>query len=306
MDVAWWAWAGLGTVVVVLLAIVLVWFALREGEIELRHAVVASIGWTALGLIFAIVIWVWRGPRFGGEYLTGFLLEKSLSVDNLFVFALIFRYFGIPPVDQRKVMFWGIVGAIVMRGLFIAAGAALLAAFNWMIYVFGAFLILTGVRMGLAGDPDPDPSRNRMLVAMSRVIPLTHEREGRALVVRRDGRRMATPLVGALIMVALFDAVFALDSIPAIFGVTREVFLVASANAFSLLGLTALYFTLVRMIERFRHLTTGVAIVLVIVGIKMMTGELVHTPEAAWLVLIVAVLGASVAVSVRGERVAAR
>ena len=306
MDVAWWAWAGLGTVVVVLLAIDLIWFALREGEIELRHAVVASIGWTALGLIFAIVIWVWQGPRFGGEYLTGFFLEKSLSVDNLFVFALIFRYFGIPAVDQRKVMFWGIVGAIVMRGAFIAAGAALLAAFSWMIYVFGAFLILTGVRMSRAGDPDPDPSRNRLLVAMSRVIPLTQEREGRALVVRRDGRRMATPLVGALVMVALFDAVFALDSIPAIFGVTREVFLVASANAFSLLGLSALYFTLVRMIERFRHLTTGVAIVLVIVGIKMVTGELVHTPEAAWLVLIVAVLGASVAVSLRGERIAAR
>jgi tellurite resistance protein TerC len=306
MEVAWWAWAGLGTVVVVLLAIDLVWFALREGEIELRQAVVASIGWTALGLIFAVVIWVWQGPRFGGEYLTGFFLEKSLSVDNLFVFALIFRYFGIPPVDQRKVMFWGIVGAIVMRGLFIAAGAALLAAFHWMIYVFGAFLILTGVRMGLAGEPDPDPSRNRLLMAMSRVIPLTQELEGRALVVRRDGRRMATPLVGALVMVALFDAVFALDSIPAIFGVTREVFLVASANAFSLLGLAALYFTLVRMIERFRHLTTGVAIVLVIVGIKMVTGELVHTPEAAWLVLILAVLGASVAVSLRGERAAAR
>jgi TerC family integral membrane protein len=274
----------------------------REDELELRQAVLASILWSALGLAFAVLVWIWQGPRFGGEYLTGFFLEKSLSVDNLFVFALIFRYFGIPPPDQRQVMFWGIVGAIVMRGLFIAAGAALLAAFHWMIYVFGAFLIVTGIRMGLRSDAEPDPGRNRALAAMSRVIPLTEEREGRALVIRREGRRVATPLFGALLMIAVFDAIFALDSIPAIFGVTREVFLVAAANAFSLLGLPALYFTLVRMMERFRHLTSGVAVVLVIVGLKMVTGELVDTPEAAWLVVVVAVLGSSVALSLRAER----
>ncbi|HKP90268.1 MAG TPA: TerC/Alx family metal homeostasis membrane protein [Thermoleophilaceae bacterium] len=302
MDVAWWAWAGLGALIVVLLAIDLVGFALREGEIPLRHAAIASIGWTVLGLVFGMVIWAWQGPRFGGEYLTGFVLEKSLSVDNLFVFALIFRYFAIPPLDQRKVMFWGIVGAIVMRGVFIVLGAALLSAFSWMIYVFGGFLILTGIRMGMQGDAEPDPENNRLLKTMSRVIPLTNEREGRALVIRREGRRVATPLFGALVMVAVFDAVFALDSIPAIFGVTREVFLVASANAFSLLGLSALYFTLVRMMERFRHLTAGVAVVLVIVGIKMVTGELIHTPEAAWLVAILIVLGTSVVLSMRSER----
>jgi tellurite resistance protein TerC len=272
------AWALLGAAIVVLLAIDLVFFALRDEPIRLRSAAIASVLWTFLGLGFAVLVLVFAGGRYAGEYLTGFLLEKSLSVDNLFVFALIFSYFGIPAARQRRVMFWGIVGAIVLRGTFIAAGAAVLDAFHWMIFVFAAFLIVIGVRMALHDQDEADVSRNRLVQLLE---------------------RRTSPATAALVMVAIFDAVFALDSIPAIFGVTREVFLVAAANAFSLLGLAALYFTLAGMLERFRHLGTGIAIVLVLVGAKMIAGEFVHIPEALSLGAIVAVLGASIGVSLR-------
>jgi tellurite resistance protein TerC len=299
VDVSVLAWGLLGATIVILLAIDLFFFALKDEPIALRNAVIASIGWTALGLLFALVVLVFADGRYAGEYLTGFMLEKSLSVDNLFVFALIFSYFGIPAAYQRRAMFWGIVGAIVLRGAFIAAGAAVLDAFHWMIFVFAAFLIVVGIRMALHKESETDLSKNRILLAIEKVIPMVHEHHGHALFVRKDGRRFATPMFGALVMVAFFDAVFALDSIPAIFGVTREVFLVAAANAFSLLGLAALYFTLAGMLERFRHLGLGIAIVLVLVGVKMIAGEFVHIPEALSLGLIVAVLGATVVVSLR-------
>jgi tellurite resistance protein TerC len=303
VDVSVLAWVALLAGVVVLLAIDLFWFALKDEEVSLRSAAIASVLWTALGLAFALAVLAFSGPRYAGEYLTGFLLEKSLSVDNLFVFALIFSYFGIPATYQRRVMFWGIVGAIVLRGAFIAAGAAVLAAVHWMIYVFAAFLIVVGVRMALHRHDEPsDLSENRILKAIERVVPIAHEHEGHALFIHRAGHRHATPLFGALIMVAFFDAVFALDSIPAIFGVTREVFLVAAANAFSLLGLAALYFTLAGMLERFRHLGLGIAIVLVLVGVKMIVGEFVHLPEVLSLGAIVLVLGGSVVASLRAER----
>ncbi|HEX6712264.1 MAG TPA: TerC/Alx family metal homeostasis membrane protein [Thermoleophilaceae bacterium] len=303
MEVSVLAWVALLAGVVVLLAIDLFFFARRDEPIQLRHAAVASVLWTALGLAFTFVVLAFAGPRYAGEYLTGFLLEKSLSVDNLFVFALIFGYFGIPAAYQRRVMFWGIVGAIVLRGVFIAAGAAVLAAVHWMIFVFAGFLIVVGVRMALHRDEEQaDLADNKVLVLIERLVPLVREREGHAFFVRRDGHRYATPLFGALVMVAFFDAVFALDSIPAIFGVTRQVFLVAAANAFSLLGLAALYFTLAGMLERFRHLGLGIAVVLVLVGVKMIAGEFTHIPEAASLGAIVLVLGSAVAASLRSER----
>lgn len=302
MDVSALAWLALATAVVVLLAIDLLGFALRDDEITLRRAVIASILWTALGLGFTLVVLAFSGPRYAGEYLTGFLLEKSLSVDNLFVFALVFGYFGIPAGYQRRVMFWGIVGAIVLRGVFIAGGAALLDSFHWTIYLFAAFLIVVGVRMAVHRETEMDIERNRVLRLTEKFIPIVHDHAGHSLFVRRAGRRAATPLFGALLMIAFFDAVFALDSIPAIFGVTREVFLVAAANAFSLLGLAALYFTLAGMLERFRHLGLGIAVVLVLVGAKMIAGEFVHLPEPLTLVAILVVLGTSVALSVAAER----
>ena len=296
------AWVALIAVVIALLAIDLFGFALKDAEIKLHQAVVASVLWTALGLGFAVVVLVFAGPRYAGEYVTGFLLEKSLSVDNLFVFALIFGYFGIPATYQRRVMFWGIVGAIILRALFIAAGAAVLDAFHAAIFLFAAFLIVAGVRMALHEETEVDLERNRVLRLVERFVPIVHEHAGHALFVNRNGARAATPLFGALVLVAFFDAVFALDSIPAIFGVTREVFLVAAANAFSLLGMAALYFTLAGMLERFRHLGRGIAVVLVLVGVKMIVGEFVHLPEPLALVTVVLVLGTSVASSLRAER----
>lgn len=302
MDVSTLAWVALGATIVGLLAIDLFFFALKDEEISLRAAAWASVGWTLLGLAFTLVVLAFAGSKYAGEYLTGFVLEKSLSVDNLFVFALIFGYFAIPATYQRRVMFWGIVGAIVLRGLFIAAGAAVLETFHWMIFIFAAFLIVVGVRMLLHRESEVDLDSNKVLKLVKKFIPMTTEHHGHAIFIRRDGHRMATPLFGALAMVAFFDAVFALDSIPAIFGVTEEVFLVAAANAFSLLGLAALYFTLVGMLDRFRYLGTGIAIVLVLVGMKMIVGELVHIPEPVSLGAILLVLGASVVASLRSER----
>jgi tellurite resistance protein TerC len=244
----------------------------------------------------------YSGPKYAGEYLTGFVLEKSLSVDNLFVFAMIFGYFAIPAVYQRRVMFWGIVGAIVLRGLFIAAGAAVLETFHWMIYIFAAFLIVVGVRMAMHRESEVDLDSNKVLRVVNKFIPITREHHGHSLFVRQNGHRAATPLFGALVMVAFFDAVFALDSIPAIFGVTEEVFLVAAANAFSLLGLAALYFTLAGMLDRFRYLGMGIAVVLVLVGVKMIVNELMHIPEPISLGVILLVLGASVVLSLRSEQ----
>jgi tellurite resistance protein TerC len=299
VEVSALAWVALAAVIVVLLAVDLFFFALKDEEVSLRNAALASVGWTVLGFAFAVVVLVAAGEKYASEYLTGFLLEKSLSIDNLFVFALVFSYFGIPGPYQRRVMFGGIVGAIILRGLFIAAGAAVLETFHWMIFVFAAFLIVVGFRMALHNDEERDLSQNRVLLLIEKFIPISHEQHGHDLFIRREGRRYATPLFGALVMVAFFDAVFALDSIPAIFGVTREVFLVAAANAFSLLGLAALYFTLVGMLERFHYLGLGIAIVLVLVGLKMIVGEFVHIPEFASLVGIVVVLGVSVVASLR-------
>ena len=301
VEVSTLAWVALAATVVVLLAIDLFGFALKDRAVSLRQAAYASVAWTALGLAFTLVVLGFAGPTYAGEYLTGFVLEKSLSIDNLFVFALIFGYFAVPAPYQRRAMFWGIVGAIVMRGAFIAAGAAVLDALHWTIYLFAAFLIVVGVRMALHQETEVDLESNRVLKVVNRVIPIVPEHAGHALFVRRGGRRAATPLFGALVMVAFFDAVFALDSIPAIFGVTDEVFLVAAANAFSLLGLAALYFTLAGMLDRFRYLGFGIAIVLVLVGVKMIVGELMHIPEPISLLLILLVLGASVAASLASE-----
>jgi tellurite resistance protein TerC len=288
-------WAAFGGLVGALLLVDLVAFGRRGEEVSVRRAAAWSVGWTLLGVAFAGVLLLWQDEKVAGEYLAGFLIEKSLSLDNLFVFALIFTYFGVPAAFQRRVIFWGIVGAIVLRALFILAGAALLDTFHYAVYLFGGFLVLTGVRMARHRQPEVHPDRNPLLRLLGRLLPLTTTYAGDRLTVRKDGKRTATPLLAALASVAAFDVVFALDSIPAIFAVTRETFLVYAANAFSLLGLSALYFVLTGMIGRFRYLNLGLAIVLVFVGAKLALGDVYEVPVHLSLLLIIGVLAAAVA-----------
>jgi tellurite resistance protein TerC len=297
MDLELWMWGAFGAFVVVMLAIDLVAFGGRGEQIPLRRAAGWSIAWTALGVAFAGFLWSLQGRTPAEEFLTGFLIEKSLSIDNLFVFALIFGYFAVPPRNQRRVIFWGIVGAIVLRAFFILAGAALLDAFQYTIYVFGAFLVLTGIRMARHSGAAIHPERNPVMKLLARVLPLTTSYHGDRLTVRADGRRLATPLLGALVLVASFDLVFAVDSIPAIFAITRDTFIVFAANAFSLLGLSALYFVLAGMLDRFRFLNVGLAAVLVFVGLKMSLADLYHVPALASLAVIVVLLAGAVVAS---------
>ena len=297
MTTAPWVWATFGVFVVAMLLVDLVLFGRRGEEITLRRAIGWSVGWGALGLVFAGLIWAWQGRELASAYLAGFLIEKSLSVDNLFVFALVFAYFGVPAILQRRVLFWGIVGAILLRAVFIALGAAALDAFHFTTYVFGAFLVITGIRIGRAAEIHLHPERNPALRLLRRALPLTSEYREDSLLVRENGRRRATPLLAALVLVATLDLVFAVDSIPAIFAVTQETFVVYAANAFSLLGLASLYFVLAGMMGRFRYLNLGLAVVLVFVGTEMALADLYEIPVFLSLGIIVAALAAAVVAS---------
>ena len=242
---------------------------------------------------------LWQGPDAGGEYLAGYLIEKSLSIDNIFVFALIFGYFSVPAAYQHRVLFWGVFGALVLRAVFIAAGATLLEQFHWTIYVFGAFLVFTGIRMALQRDDHVDPGKNPVLRAFRRVVPVTPDYRGQRFTVREAGRRLATPLLAVLVVVETTDVIFAVDSIPAIFAVTSDTFLVFTSNAFAILGLRALYFLLAGMMERFTYLKMGLAAVLVFVGAKMLIADVYHVPIWASLAVIAGCIGASIGVSLR-------
>ena len=298
MELDLWMWAAFGVFVVAMLAFDLVAFGRRREAISFREAAVWSVFWTLLGLAFAGFLWTWQGREPAEEYLAGFLIEKSLSIDNLFVFALIFSYFAVPAAFQRRVIFWGIVGAVVLRGIFILAGAALLDAFHYTIYVFGAFLVLTGVRMARHAQVEIHPETNPALRVMRRVLPMTNAYHGDRLTIRgANGRRVATPLLASLVLVATFDLVFAVDSIPAIFAVTRDTFIVYAANAFSLLGLASLYFVLAGMMGKFRYLNVGLAAILVFVGGKMLLTDVYKIPVALSLLVIVGVLAAAVGAS---------
>jgi tellurite resistance protein TerC len=301
VEVQFWIWVAFGVFVVAMLALDLAVFSRRGSGDSLRRAVVWSVVWTALGLAFAVVLAVWQGRGPAEAYLAGFLIEKSLSIDNLFVFALVLSYLAVPAAYQRRVLFWGILGALVLRGVFIAGGAALLDAFHGTVYVFGAFLVLTGIRMARHSDVQIHPERNPVLRALRRVLPMTPAYHGDRLVVRDAGRRVATPMLAALVLVATFDVVFAVDSIPAIFAVTRETFIVYAANAFSLLGLASLYFVLAGMMTRFRYLNVGLAVVLVFVGAKMLVSDAVHVPVYLSLAVIVLTLVLAVVFSLRGS-----
>jgi tellurite resistance protein TerC len=302
-----WAWVGFTALIVGLLVLDLLVFARGAREISFRRASVLSGFWIGLALLFGVAVFVVAGPERGGEYFAGYIVEKSLSVDNVFVFALIFSYFAVPARYQYRVLLWGIVGALVLRGFFIAIGAELLDRYGWMVYVFGAILIYTGIRMALHRDTEVHPERNPVLRLARRLVPITEDFRGDRFFVRQGsvrGKLMATPLFAVIIIVGTTDVVFAVDSIPAIFSITSSAFVVWSANAFAVLGLRPLYFMLAGMMSRFVYLSLGLSVVLVFVGAKFFYSGLFDAKVPIWVSLpfIATVVVASIVASLYKTR----
>jgi len=293
-------WAIFGTLIALMLAIDLGVFHRKVHVIRFREAAVWSLVWITLSLLFNVFVYF----RFGGdkalEFFQAWLIEKALSVDNLFVFLAAFAYFAVPPRLQHKVLFWGILGALVTRGAFIAIGAALLAAFHWVTYVFGAFLIVTAARLLFGGDDDVHPERNPVLALFRRFVRVTPEYAGGRFLARRDGRLYATPLLMVLVVIEATDVVFAVDSIPAVFAVTRDVFIVYTSNIFAIFGLRALCFVVASLVRKLHYLKAGLAFVLAFVGIKMLVADVVDVPVVLSLGVVVAALGIGIVASLRG------
>ena len=273
----------------------------RSHVLSMKEATVWSGSIVMLALLFGGFLWYTEGTTHALEYYTGYLIELSLSVDNLFVFIMIFQYFAVPAELQPRVLKWGIIGAIVMRGIMIALGALLLERFTWIIFVFGWILILTGLRMFRGGDERIEPEKNPVIRLTRRLIPVTPAYEGQAFVVRTHAGWYATPLLLVVVLVEWSDLVFAIDSIPAIFAVTRDPFIVYSSNVFAILGLRALYFVLAGAMDRFVHLKKGVAAILVFVGIKMLLSGWYHLPTTISLGVILLFLATSIWASLRRE-----
>ena len=292
-------WAILGVLVVALLAIDLVLFGRGRREVTLRESIAWSVLWVVLAVGFGGVVWAWHGGDAGSEYLAGYLLERSLSLDNIFVFAIIFSYFAVPIAVQPRVLGWGIGLALVLRLVFILLGAALLDAFHATFYAFGALLLYTAFKLARHSDTEIEPEHNPALRMLRRRVPMTADYHGHHLTVREAGRRVATPLAAVFIVVATTDIVFAVDSIPAIFAITTEPFIVFAANAFAMLGLRALYFVLVGAMDRFAYLSYGLAAILAFIGAKMLLIDVWHPPIWLSLAVIVGVLGVTALWSVR-------
>lgn len=294
-------WIGFNLFVLAMLALDLGVFHRQAHVVSVKEASLWSALWVALSLVFNYGVYRWMGPQAGLEFLTGYLIEKALSVDNIFVFVLVFSYFNVPPKYQHRVLFWGILGALVMRGVMIAAGAALIVKFHWIIYVFGAFLVVTGIRMATQEERDIEPEANPVIRLVRRLMPITPHYHGQKFFVREEVagrlRRVATPLFVVLVFVETTDLIFAVDSIPAIFAVTQDPFLVYSSNVFAILGLRALYFLLAGVIHKFHFLKLGLSAVLVFVGAKMLLTDLYKIPIGVSLGVVAALLALSVAAS---------
>ncbi len=282
-------WVGFGVLVLVMLAIDLVAFHRKAHEVSLREATIWSMVWIGAALLFNVLVWTRMGQQAGLEFFTGWVIEKSLSVDNLFVFVAIFSAFGIPKIYQHRVLFLGILGAIILRGIFIATGITLLNHFHWMVYLFGIFLIWTGVRFLLVQERTVS-EQHPAVTLLQRFFPIDSQIHGQAFLVRKAGRLMATPLLVTLLVIEASDVVFAVDSIPAILAITRDPFLVYTSNIFAILGLRALYFVLSAVLDRFRYLKVGLSIILVFVGLKMLLSEIWPIPVGLSLGVIVSVL----------------
>jgi tellurite resistance protein TerC len=305
MEWPLWLWAAFNLFILFLLALDLGVLHRKEREIGAREALLLSAGYVAIALIFNAGIFWYAGPDKGLEFLTGYLIEKSLSLDNVFVIALIFGSFAVPKQYQHRVLFWGVLGALVMRAALIFAGIELIQQFRWIVYVFGGFLVLTGIKMLLARGHATDVAANPVVRFVRRHFPVTEGYEGKRFLVRRDGVLMLTPLFLALVMVETTDLIFAVDSIPAILAITQDPFIVYTSNVFAILGLRALYFALAAVIDRFVYLKVGLSLVLVFVGTKMMLVDVWKVPTALALGVTVALIGGSIVLSLLRTRPAA-
>jgi tellurite resistance protein TerC len=302
LQVPFWAWGALLAFIFVLLLVDLLVVHREAHEVQTREAAIESAVWISIGLAFTFVMWFAFGGGAAGEYVSGYLIEKSLSVDNVFVWALILSYFQVPNRYQHRVLFWGIFGALVMRAVFIFAGVALIERFEWVLYLFGAFLLYTAAKLIFEGDEEMDPSASRFLKVINRLVPSTPLYDGQKLFTIENGKRLATPLFAILVLIEGTDVLFAVDSVPAVLAVSHEQFIVFSSNAFAILGLRALYFLLADMHARFAYLKEGLAIILAFVGMKMLISGWYHIPTWLSLAVIVIVLVAAVGFSMRADR----
>jgi tellurite resistance protein TerC len=297
-----WFWIAFHVGVFIALAIDLISFKRRDRELSMRAATLRSLIWVILSLGFNYLVWKSKGDDDGLDFLTGYVIEYSLSVDNIFVFVLIFTYFRVPPISQHRVLVWGILGALVMRGVMIWLGVTLVERFHFVLYIFGAFLLLTGLRMLFDRDAKLDFEKNFFMRFCRKMLPITREFHGRRFAVRIDGRFMFTPLLLVLILVDIMDLIFAVDSIPAVFAITTDQFIVYTSNVCAILGLRSLYFLLARMVDRFIYLKTGLAIILGFVGTKMIVAKQFPIPNWISLIIVIVVLGITITVSMFATR----
>lgn len=297
VEIPGMAWGIFAAIVVVMLALDLGVFHRKAHAVRFKEAITWVCVWFTLAMLFCLGIYKFLGSELALQFLTGYLIEQSLSVDNIFVFVVVFSYFRTPPALHHRVLFWGILGAVVMRAVFIFAGIALIEQFHWMIYVFGVFLIFTGIKLALAGDQEVHPEQNPLIRLVRKVVPVQADYVESKFFVRTAAGLAATPLFIVLVLIESTDVVFALDSIPAILAITKEPFIVYTSNIFAILGLRSLYFALAGMMERFYLLRYGLAVILVFVGIKMSIVDLYKIPIAASLGVIATTLFVSVGAS---------
>jgi tellurite resistance protein TerC len=305
LDIPLWAWFALIGAIVVMLVVDLLLVHRTAHVITIKEAAIESAVWISIGLAFGVILLLWQGGQAGTEYYAGFLIEKSLSIDNVFVWAVIFSFFAVPREYQFRVLFWGIFGALVLRGVFIAAGVSLIERFDWILYVFGAFLLYTAFKIARHDETrEVDYSQNIAMRAVRRLLPTTDRLDGQKLFTVENGKRLATPLFAVLVLIEATDVVFAVDSVPAILAVSRETFIVFASNAFAILGLRSLYFLLGGMQGKFRYLNLGLGIILGFVGVKMLlVGAPFHLHMPTWLSLgvIFGVLAVTIVASVRAD-----
>ena len=290
-------WVGFNIFILILLAIDLGIFHRKDHVITVREGLIWSGIWIVVALAFNFVVYLWKGHDSGLQFLTGYLIERALSIDNIFVFLVIFTYFQVPGRYQYRVLFWGILGALILRGLFIVLGTILIAKFHWILYVFGVFLIITAIKLSIGKEKEIQPEKNPLLKLVRRFLPITENYEKGHFLARRKGRTYGTPLLIVLLVVESTDLVFALDSIPAIFAITLDPFIVYTSNVFAILGLRALYFAIAGLMQLFYYLKYALSAILAFVGLKMLFADIINISSALALIIIAGIFVLAIVLS---------